>query len=38
MNILEISVSSAQFQADSWKSLLHINLSLAAYTKYYDPL
>ena len=26
MNISEISVSSAQFQADSWKSLLHINL------------
>ena len=26
MNILEISVSSAQFQADSWLSLLHINL------------
>ena len=26
MNISEISISSAQFQADSWKSLLHINL------------
>ena len=26
MNISEISVSSAQFQADSGKSLLHINL------------
>ena len=26
MNISEISVNSAQFQADSWKSLLHINL------------
>ena len=26
MNISEISVSSAQFQVDSWKSLLHINL------------
>ena len=26
MNISEISVSLAQFQVDSWKSLLHINL------------
>ena len=26
MNISEISINSAQFQADSWKSLLHINL------------
>ena len=26
MNILEISVSSAQFQVDSWKSLLNFNL------------
>ena len=26
MNMSEISVNSAQFQADSWKSLLHINL------------
>ena len=26
MNLLEISVSSAQFQVDSWKSLLNFNL------------
>ena len=26
MNISEISVSSAQFQVDSWKSLLNFNL------------